>query len=207
MRYLLNILLLICFLSLDAYAQTADQYFHQSAQMYTQAKDQYAKKLLDEGLMRFPNDPKLSALREKIKEDEKKKEEEQKKKDQQDQQDQQNKDQQGQDQQQDQSDQQEQDKEGEQEKQDKEGEEQEGEQQEGEKKEGEQKEGEQKEGEENDKDGKPQKPTTSEKLEAMNVTEEKAKQILEALKNKEAQYLQQTRKKATKKKDNGKPDW
>ena len=83
MRYLLNILLLICFLSLDAYAQTADQYFHQSAQMYTQAKDQYAKKLLDEGLMRFPNDPKLSALREKIKEDEKKKEEEQKKKDQQ----------------------------------------------------------------------------------------------------------------------------
>ncbi|GAB3334511.1 hypothetical protein GCM10027429_15810 [Marivirga atlantica] len=51
------------------------------------------------------------------------------------------------------------------------------------------------------------KPSTKEKLEAMNVSEEKAKMILEALRNKEAQYLQQTRKKATKRQDSGKPDW
>jgi len=51
------------------------------------------------------------------------------------------------------------------------------------------------------------KPSTKQKLEAMNVSEEKAKMILEALRNKEAQYLQQNRKKATKRQDNNKPDW
>ena len=39
------------------------------------------------------------------------------------------------------------------------------------------------------------------------VAEEKAKMILEALRNKESQYFQQLRKKATKKQDSGKPDW
>ena len=45
------------------------------------------------------------------------------------------------------------------------------------------------------------------KMKDMKVTEEKAKMILEALKNQEVQYLQQNKRKATKPKDKGKPDW
>ena len=50
-------------------------------------------------------------------------------------------------------------------------------------------------------------PSTREKLQQMNVSEEKAKMILEALRNKEAQYFQQMRKKATEKPKSNKPDW
>jgi len=41
----------------------------------------------------------------------------------------------------------------------------------------------------------------------MNMSEEKANMILDALKNQEIQYLQQNKRKATKTKDNSKPDW
>jgi len=41
----------------------------------------------------------------------------------------------------------------------------------------------------------------------MNISEEKAKMILEAMKNNEIQYIQQNRRKAKKKKDSSKPDW
>ena len=42
----------------------------------------------------------------------------------------------------------------------------------------------------------------------MNIMpQEKAKMILEAMKNQEVQYLQQNKRKATKPKDKGKPDW
>ncbi len=50
-------------------------------------------------------------------------------------------------------------------------------------------------------------PTPSEKLEEMNLSEEKARMILEAMRNSEVQYLQQMKKKATKKADSKKPDW
>jgi len=60
----------------------------------------------------------------------------------------------------------------------------------------------QKEGEEQE-----MKPSTKKKLEEMNISQEKAQMILEALRNKESQYFQQLRKKATKKQDSGKPDW
>lgn len=84
--------------------------------------------------------------------------------------------------------------------QEKEGEEseEEKEQQEQQKKEGE-------ESEEKKEQNKP--PSTSEKLKEMNISEEKAQMILEALRNNEIQYIQQNRRKATKKKDNDKPDW
>ena len=45
------------------------------------------------------------------------------------------------------------------------------------------------------------------KLEQLNISPEKAKMILEAMKNNEAQYLQQNKRKATKRKDSSKPDW
>ena len=46
-----------------------------------------------------------------------------------------------------------------------------------------------------------------EKLEEMNMSPEKAQMILEAMKNNEIQYVQQNKRKATKKKDSSKPDW
>jgi len=50
-------------------------------------------------------------------------------------------------------------------------------------------------------------PQVAEKLKEMNISEEKARMILEAMKNQEIQYLQQNKRKATKPKDKGKPDW
>lgn len=50
-------------------------------------------------------------------------------------------------------------------------------------------------------------PSVSEKLKKMEMSEEKAKMILEAMKNQEIQYLQQNKRKATKPRDRGKPDW
>ena len=58
----------------------------------------------------------------------------------------------------------------------------------------------------NEKKDKPD-PSLSEKLKDMKISEEKAKMILEAMKNQEVQYLQQNKRKATKPKDKGKPDW
>ena len=43
--------------------------------------------------------------------------------------------------------------------------------------------------------------------EEMEISEEMAKMILEALRNNEIQYIQQNKKKAKKPKDNSKPDW
>jgi hypothetical protein len=76
-------------------------------------------------------------------------------------------------------------------------------------KEKEQKEKEQKEKEEQEKnkEKKDIPPSVSEKLKEMQMSEEKAKMILEAMKNQEVQYLQQNKRKATKPKDKGKPDW
>ncbi|NOT76655.1 MAG: hypothetical protein HOP08_17140 [Cyclobacteriaceae bacterium] len=75
----------------------------------------------------------------------------------------------------------------------------------------EQKEKEQKEKEEKEnkdpKDEKEKPPSTSKKLKDMKISEEKAKMVLEAMKNQEVQYLQQNKRKATKPKSKGKPDW
>ena len=74
----------------------------------------------------------------------------------------------------------------------------------------EQKKPQQQEGEEQenkDQEQKSPQQSTAEKLEEMNISEEKAKMILEALKNSEIQYIQQNRRKPTKRKDSNKPDW
>ncbi len=68
----------------------------------------------------------------------------------------------------------------------------------------------QKEKEQQDKENKDKKdlpPSVSDKLQQMEMSEEKAQMILEAMKNQEIQYLQQNKRKATKPKDKGKPDW
>lgn len=60
---------------------------------------------------------------------------------------------------------------------------------------------------ENSEEKKDTPPSVSEKLQQMQMSEEKAKMILEAMKNQEIQYLQQNKRKATKPRDKGKPDW
>lgn len=47
----------------------------------------------------------------------------------------------------------------------------------------------------------------AERLEQMNLTEDRAKMILDAMKSSEVQYLQQSQKKPSKKTDKTKPDW
>ncbi len=63
------------------------------------------------------------------------------------------------------------------------------------------------EGEENEENPEDRQPTTAEKLDEMNISEEKARMILEAMKNNEIQYIQQNKRKAKKPKKSGKPDW
>lgn len=60
---------------------------------------------------------------------------------------------------------------------------------------------------EENKDKQDIPPSVSDKLKEMEMSEEKAKMILEAMKNQEIQYLQQNKRKATKPKDKTKPDW
>jgi len=93
-------------------------------------------------------------------------------------------------------------KEGEEEK--KEGEEQD---KENEKEEGEEKEGEEGKQEEEKKDEKGAPKSAEQKLKEMNISPQQAKMILEAMKGQEVQYLQQLKRRPTKKRDSGKPDW
>ncbi len=63
----------------------------------------------------------------------------------------------------------------------------------------------QKEGEKND-DEQSISPV-ADKLKEMNISEEKARMILEAMRNNEMQYIQQNRRKPTEARDRSKPDW
>ncbi len=71
----------------------------------------------------------------------------------------------------------------------------------------EQQQNEQQQQEAQQKDEKKESPSVSEKLEQLKISEEKARMLLEAMKNQEIQYLQQNKRKPTKPKDKGKPDW
>lgn len=66
----------------------------------------------------------------------------------------------------------------------------------------------QKEGEEEQQEEqKSQEQMTKEKLEEMGISEEKARQLLEAMQQSEIKYLQNQKRKATKRPPSGKPDW
>ena len=82
-------------------------------------------------------------------------------------------------------------------------------QQDAEKKEQEPKEGQQDQEQNDDKKDKKEEipPSTYKKLQEMKISPEKAKMILEAMKNQEVQYIQQNRKKARNRARNDKPDW
>ena len=54
---------------------------------------------------------------------------------------------------------------------------------------------------------KEQQSSIEKKLKEINISKEKAEMILEALRNNEVQYLQQLKRKTSKKVDKSKPDW
>jgi outer membrane biosynthesis protein TonB len=190
--------LFIMLLPLLTFAQTAESSFHLASNQYIHEKTQEAKSTLDAALQKYPADKKLNELRKKIKEEEKKDQQEQQK--------------------------QEQQKKEEKEKQEKEQKEKEQQQKEQQQKEQQEKEEKKKEEEKKDEEKKQQQQQQEEKdkkeqdkkdkqnldqkkLEQMKISEEKARMILEAMKNQEKQYLQQNKRKATKSRDRGKPDW
>jgi hypothetical protein len=76
-----------------------------------------------------------------------------------------------------------------------------------EKEEKEKQEQQQQEKDQKEQEQKDKKNLDPEKLEQMKISEEKARMILEAMKNQEKQYLQQNKRKATKSRDRNKPDW
>lgn len=88
--------------------------------------------------------------------------------------------------------------------------EQEGEQENSEKQDGEPKESDQQqqpEEQQGEEQQQEQLNASPEKMEELKISEEKARMILEAMKNSEVQYIQQNQKKATKRPDSNKPDW
>lgn len=142
--------------------------------------------------------------------EEKKKEEEEKQQQNKDQekQDQQNKDQENKDQEQkDQQEQQDQESKDEQQKDQQQKDQEQKEKEQKEQEEKEQQEKEQQEQEQKESQEKEMPNLDREKLEQMKISEEKARMILEAMKNQEKQYLQQQKRKPTQSRDRNKPDW
>ena len=190
------IFIILLFIGSCVLGQSSGDYFNQAANEYIYKNEQLALNTIDVGLTKFPGDQNLTTLKEKIEKD--KQEQEQQQKDQQEQQDQE--DQQEQEQQQNQE-------EKEEEQQNQEDQDQQSEEEENaeEKDQSQQAQSEDTEEEGQEIDEPPQ--SRSEKLEELNLTEEKARMILEAMKNNEIQYIQQNKRKATKKPDSSKPDW
>ncbi|MES2732775.1 MAG: hypothetical protein V4714_13545 [Bacteroidota bacterium] len=188
-------LLVVSLLSfLSAQAQDPATYFHGGANLFIKGKNAEAKKELMAGLARYPKDSKLNALLKEIKED-----------DQQDQQD--KKDQENQKKEQEKKDKQQKEQQQKEQQQKEQKEQQEQQQQQA--KNQKNKPAKEQKKEENSPDGKESKENeaTAQKLKQMNLTEEKARMILDAMKNNEVQYLQQRRREKTQKTDKGKPDW
>lgn len=185
--------------SMPAKAQGSSQLaFNQAANYFIDGQNKQALQTVNSALQKYPNDLKLQTLKKKLEE----------------QQEQQNqKDQQQEGESEDKKESEEKEGESKEEKEDKEGkseEEKEGEnKEEKESEEGkkEDKEGESKEGENEDKEGDPGMEETEKRLQEMNISPEKARMILEAMRSNEVQYLQQKKRKQSKRSNSGKPDW
>ncbi|MTI86853.1 MAG: hypothetical protein FH748_02670 [Balneolaceae bacterium] len=87
------------FLLGSAYAQGADEYFHNGAQSFIKSNLQEAISQVQQGLAQYPNDPKLNALMQQLREQEEKQKQQQQNQSQNQNQDQQKQDQQQQNQQ------------------------------------------------------------------------------------------------------------
>lgn len=194
------VLLFVFLLSIQkSFAQSADDYFNRAANEYLYQNEQVALNTIDTGLKSYPQDQELINLRDKILKDKEQKDKQKQ------QQNQQNQDQQEKQEEQDKQNQEE-GKENEQEQNQQDQQEKAENSEDAEKKEQQQQAEQQETEEEGEEMDEPPK-SRSEKLEELNLTEEKARMILEAMKNNEIQYIQQNRRKPTKKPDSTKPDW
>lgn len=194
-------ILWICLLA-QAQAQAVGDYFNKAARSYVKTERDQALATVNEGLSKFPKDPKLEALKEKLEKE--KEEEEKQKQDQQNQDQQQQQDQQNQEGEGEQSEEQQQNQDGEKTDEDKADESQDGKP-------------------ENQSEDKPENANDQmdanladknkameefkEKLKAMNLTPEQAAQILENMNAAELRYIQQNKKRPTERPKKGIPDW
>ncbi|MFO7256631.1 MAG: hypothetical protein DIU61_002990 [Bacteroidota bacterium] len=197
--------LLFVFAALTVHVTTAqvldraEEKFHTASAQYIEKQYDQALATVKEGLRIKPNSEKLEALR-KLLEQEKKNEQQRQN------QEQQKQDKNKQDQKPDQKDQQQKDQqdnsdEKKQDDNDKKDEEND------KKNDQEQKDAEPSKPEEEQEKKNDEKPAPSQRLEDLKMSEEKARMILEAMKNQELQYLQQKKRKATQPRDRTKPDW
>ena len=150
-------------------AQSPKYYFDKAANQYIDGDLPQAIETIDEAIRKFPNDPELQALKDRLLDEEE---------------EQQNQENQSQGSQEENQEQENQEENEQQDPQD---------QQEGQEEEQEQE--------------KSQEQMTKEKLEEMGISEEKALQLLEAMRQAEIKYLQHQRRKPTKRPPSGKPDW
>ena len=196
-----SILLIAFFLSLGiGQAQTVEDYFNRAARQYVNSDIPGTGQILAEGLDKYPNDPKLNALNDKLKQDQEEQKQDQQNQDQQSEQDQQDQEQQDSDQ-----------------KKDGEGEEQTNEDGAEESEENQEKRGEQSNQEQPSDEPSELESDLSErekameemreKLQDLNISPEQAAQILDAMNNAELRYIQQNQKKPTKRPDRSRPDW
>lgn len=169
--------------SLETSAQDTNLAFHGGASAYIDGDVERARKIVKDGLKFDPSNPKLNALLDKIEEKEQ-------------QQQQQNQDQQQQEQKerQDQKDKGEETSEEDQQQQAQEQQPENGKPQD---------QPNQNQAEQSDE----QQAGAPQQMEEQRISKEKARMILEAMRNNEIQYIQQQRKKANKKPSDGKPDW
>lgn len=196
----IKILSIIFLISLPVLAQDTEQYFNNGANQYIAGNLEQARSTVMDGLRRDPDNQKLRELLKKINQQED-----------QNQQNQQQQDQQNQDQQQEEQNQQEE----QQQQQQQEEQQQQDEQQSGEDQQEAEQSEEQKEQDDREQQTKQQENEQQAALdslfqmqeEQMKISPEKARMILEALRNNEIQYYQQRRRKPTQRPDRSKPDW
>lgn len=178
--------------------------FNQAANLFIDGQNEQALRNVNNALKLYPDDPQLKALKEKLEQQQQEQEQQQQQQDQQEQENgeenqEQSEDQNGENQPQDSEDQQE----GEEGEPSDEQQEQEGE---GEESEGEE-EQQSEEGDEGNEENEGKEMDPEQRLQEMNISPEKARMILEAMKSNEVQYLQQKKRQQTRRSDSNRPDW
>lgn len=203
---LIFLLILFFYFETDvAVAQSSADFFNRAARSYVKTETDQALKAVNEGLVKFPNDAKLQALKEKLEKEKEEQEQEQKNKEQQEQQNQEQQDQNEDQKSQGEQDQQQQQKDGEKTEEDKAKESQKGDP--SEKSQEPAKEGANDQMDADLADKQEAMEAFKEKLKEMNLTPEQAGQILESMNAAELRYIQQNKKKPTQKPKRGLPDW
>ncbi|AHM62606.1 hypothetical protein D770_21795 [Flammeovirgaceae bacterium 311] len=199
--------LLLCIAPLLGSAQVpgtgatgAEGAFHAAANHYIAGQQQEALQAVEKGLRQYPSDQKLQALHQKLKQ-----QQEQQKNQQQQQNEQQNEKNQQSEQQQKSSAGQQSEEDLNQQGQDKD---QQSEQQKQDAEQQQQREaGEGEEGEEQEMQARDPQGEINKRLQEMNISPEKAKMLLEAMKSNEIQYLQQKQRQPARRQKSDKPDW